>query len=393
MGGFILHERGKAVQILEARDLEELSEAGKIDWPTITEEEIADRSKGDYLSKTIVLFQTTWFIGQCIARGAYGLDVTELEVVTLAFATLTGVIYYLWWDKPLDVRCSIPVHLIEDRSEKIGVDVEVEKHDPASQSPVLLNPTQLIDGHSENPRDDLEKQGAGSQICSSPQIPDKESSERKEEISTFPNPLPSTQAQGNNPIPDPALTGMQRLQAFRRRACMKHGTLLGLGYVFIIFPMIRFFGAFVDMISSDTLGDNTLRVPTFYSPTDEDEGIAALLGLCVSVVFGAIHCIAWSFHFTTLQERWTWRISAILVSGFPVVIATFSVFLTAFEKEENRTMWIELYENFLSTILMTMTCLYIIARVALLLLPFVALRALSPDAYVELNWVSFLPHI
>jgi len=92
----MLHDGGKLVQVLEAKDLEELSEAGKIKWPMITKEEIADRSKGDYLSKTIILFQATWFVGQCIARGAYGLTMTELEVVTIAFASLTGVIYYLW---------------------------------------------------------------------------------------------------------------------------------------------------------------------------------------------------------------------------------------------------------------------------------------------------------
>ena len=48
IGGFTLHERGKPMQVLEARDLEELPEAGKIKWPTITKEEIADWSKGDY---------------------------------------------------------------------------------------------------------------------------------------------------------------------------------------------------------------------------------------------------------------------------------------------------------------------------------------------------------
>ena len=111
MGGFMLQERGKPDRVLEAEELERLSEAGKIEWPTISEEEIADRSKGDYLLKTIVLFQTTWFIGQCIARG-----VTELEVVTIAFASLTGVIYYFWWDKPLDVHCSIPVHILDTGS-------------------------------------------------------------------------------------------------------------------------------------------------------------------------------------------------------------------------------------------------------------------------------------
>jgi hypothetical protein len=137
MGGFMLHERGKPVRVLEAKDLEELSEAGKITWPTITEEEIADRSKGDYLSKTIVLCQATWFVGQCIARGAYGLTVTELEIVTLAFASLTGMIYYLWWDKPLDVRCSIPVHLLDGRLGKIEGDIEKETGPQISPSPTI----------------------------------------------------------------------------------------------------------------------------------------------------------------------------------------------------------------------------------------------------------------
>ena len=95
MGGFTIYEGGKPARVLEVKELEELSEAGKFEWPTITEEEITDRSKGDYLSKTIVLFQTTWFIGQCIARGAYRLALAELEVATVAFASLTGVIYYL----------------------------------------------------------------------------------------------------------------------------------------------------------------------------------------------------------------------------------------------------------------------------------------------------------
>jgi len=60
---------------------------GPVSWPPITEEEIQDRSKGDYLLKgRVVLVQTSWFITQCIVRGAYRLEITELEVVTLAFA-------------------------------------------------------------------------------------------------------------------------------------------------------------------------------------------------------------------------------------------------------------------------------------------------------------------
>jgi hypothetical protein len=37
--------------------------------------------------------------------------------------------------------------------------------------------------------------------------------------------------------------------------------------------------------------------------------------------------------------------------------------------------------------------LYLFARLALLVLPFIALRALPPGAYAQVNWISFLPHI
>ena len=121
MGGFTLYdEQGTALRILEYNELETLSEAGEIAWPSITEEEIQDRSKGDYLSKGIVIVQLGWFITQYIARGSYRLGVTELEVITLGVTALTIATCYLWWYKPLDVRCSVPVYLLGNESVPRG---------------------------------------------------------------------------------------------------------------------------------------------------------------------------------------------------------------------------------------------------------------------------------
>ncbi|KIM41082.1 hypothetical protein M413DRAFT_445815 [Hebeloma cylindrosporum] len=53
MGGFTLHEGGRPIRVLVAQELEELSQAGKVEWPTITEEEIADRSKGDFYPRRL----------------------------------------------------------------------------------------------------------------------------------------------------------------------------------------------------------------------------------------------------------------------------------------------------------------------------------------------------
>ena len=77
----------------------------------ITEDEIADRSKGDALSKTIFILQSTWFIAQCIARHIQVLNITQLELTTLAMASLNGITFILWWDKPLGVQTVVRVYL------------------------------------------------------------------------------------------------------------------------------------------------------------------------------------------------------------------------------------------------------------------------------------------
>jgi len=72
--------------------------------------EIQDKSKGDFISKAVVILQTSWFVLQCIARGAQGLSITELELATIAFAVLNFMIYLLWWDKPLNVQYGVRVY-------------------------------------------------------------------------------------------------------------------------------------------------------------------------------------------------------------------------------------------------------------------------------------------
>ncbi|ESK85327.1 hypothetical protein Moror_5993 [Moniliophthora roreri MCA 2997] len=77
---------------------------------TITEDEIKDNlSHGDIISKSIAIIQTTWFLLQVIGRWAEGLAITELEIVTVAFALLNFGTYFLWWNKPL--RVQHPVHV------------------------------------------------------------------------------------------------------------------------------------------------------------------------------------------------------------------------------------------------------------------------------------------
>ena len=77
----------------------------------ISEEEISNRSRGDALSKLIFIIQSTWFILQCVGRRVQGLNLTQLELTTLALASLNGVTFALWWDKPLGAQTVAPVYL------------------------------------------------------------------------------------------------------------------------------------------------------------------------------------------------------------------------------------------------------------------------------------------
>src|SRR5260221_3715441 len=99
----------------------------------ISEEDIKDRSKGDILSKLIAISQTTWFILQCIARGQQNLTLTELELVTLALASMNAVTYVFWWHKPLGVQVPIGIYLKTEAMEKVDVeDANVEPRTTAS---------------------------------------------------------------------------------------------------------------------------------------------------------------------------------------------------------------------------------------------------------------------
>ena len=113
----MLFEGNVAKGVLSPERFSELLAAGKIEFPTVTLEEIEDRSKADGFSKTIALGQTLWFVAQCIARRAQNLDLTLIELLTLSLAVLNGLMYFLWWHKSLDVRCPIRIYLLDKSNE------------------------------------------------------------------------------------------------------------------------------------------------------------------------------------------------------------------------------------------------------------------------------------
>jgi hypothetical protein len=78
----------------------------------IPEADIDDRSKGDSFSKFVASVQAIWFLIQFITRLAIGLNVTRLEVVTLAYSTMSVYLYIFWWKKPKGVDRQIVLYTL-----------------------------------------------------------------------------------------------------------------------------------------------------------------------------------------------------------------------------------------------------------------------------------------
>jgi len=156
------------------------------------------------------------------------------------------------------------------------------------------------------------------------------------------------------------------------------------------------------------VGSNNRRVGTF-SPLppgrlersrvlkiaySSDLGYPHIMMVVVGIAFGGIHCIAWAFQFPSHTEQLLWRISAISVTGVPILVTCTAKFALDYADSDSDTTLLKnlaLLLGFL--ILIPSVALYLLARFTLLVLPFLSLRSLPPGAYRTADWTRFIPHI
>jgi hypothetical protein len=72
--------------------------------PKICKSQIQDKSKADWMTKSIVCVQASWMVAQVAGRLIKGLPVSLLEINTCGHVACAIVLYLLWWSKPFDVQ-------------------------------------------------------------------------------------------------------------------------------------------------------------------------------------------------------------------------------------------------------------------------------------------------
>ncbi|KAH9953839.1 hypothetical protein BC827DRAFT_1145267 [Russula dissimulans] len=362
MGGFMEYEGNRPVRVLLPEDLRSYSLTGNGDFPRMSKTEIEDKSKGDFISKALVVLQTGWFVVQCIARAGRGLPITELELVTVAFAALNLAIYLLWWDKPLNVKCGVRVYKKRSTEEPVDDGDVVKVTKVVKFVPHLVRFLLLY----------LKKLGVSGFFTDVP----------VDDAATRMTPELLIEVAG----------GYERLQFHWQGStnvslAIVRGPLREASWPWPVRVLYwPFFKPFEIIIGNDE--NHEKRVNTFYPGLGHYIGgfTLAIIVTAIASAFGGIHCIGWLFKSPSSTEQTLWRVASVSIAGVPVVLS-----LVTYAGEIDLDRYIGSWS--FAGISYILLFLYILSRLVLLVLPFLCLRSLPPAAYHVVHWTSFIPHI
>ncbi|KAK0219160.1 hypothetical protein IW262DRAFT_1389662 [Armillaria fumosa] len=389
----------------------------------IPKEELMDKSKGDALSKSISLLQTTWFVVQYFSRITLSLPTTPLETATLAFALLNFCNYILWWHKPLDVQHPLNVPTFNT----VGLEPRTVFSDstPTSSrvfttdcSHVPTSPSSTSTFTHQLPADCVKTHASESVCCSecfecdisNPLAMsindwrffyqdaglitcDLSRCRGSDEWSVFQTSANNIDILPTVAIVSPRATGMTLVtesdEPQRRHRLWLHEIL------FILIPSlcVRGWRRYRYILARILWGSrNGSRIPNATLPmlwagqlSWNQMSYTALFGAFPGALFGGLHCIAWSSSgfFASPLEHLLWKISSLLVAIIPILLA-FEILTLG------KLSWIPVFVHHTTPIFIFV---YICARAYLLVDMFVSLRSLPAGALEEIDWTRYIPHI
>ncbi|KAK7451697.1 hypothetical protein VKT23_012376 [Stygiomarasmius scandens] len=313
-----------------------------------------DKSRGDAISKIVVIGQTLWFIIQCIARAIEGLPITNLEIMTLAFAMLNFITYFMWWSKPQGVHYPIKIDISERgyglHKQQLNLDSEkLEEHmikrenqAESFEESVIQEIVGLMAARENKGTQGAKRRNHGLITTGLAAVGHASASDWEAVCNAF------------DSIPPP----------------IRAATYL----------LLTIINQSVDL----TFGRAHYEAGISFKDIPKRLWVAFF---SLFVLFGGIHCIPWSFAFPTHTEQILWRVCAILVTSFPFLLW---IFREMDEKSASGSL-----ANTIVRLLevITLPVLYIIARFTLIVLGFMELRTLAPGAYQIVEWTMLIPHI
>ncbi|KAJ5960073.1 uncharacterized protein N7479_007223 [Penicillium vulpinum] len=401
--------------------------------------DIQDRAKADSFAKGFTLLQAFWVTCNIIARRAYDLPITALEISTLAYIACAAATYIIWWNKPKDMVTPITIYLPYDRDsesmpsqvrdildEEVGNWLHSDDIPEDTDSPVWIifltffyfqlavlsivftpwswkrqwkvfkDKLEVVMQNSQG-RSPLAKPSdastGGPRDEENPQETEKTSytndgDHQEDEISESAITASGSEQPRNEPKVDGILTVTETSQGKE--------------------PLIR---------SSEASENDPRDVETRQEPeqvseaqhkgisTEDDERMTitewtniAHFYMFVSLVFCGIHVAAWNSAFPTQAEQTVWRVPSLF--ALCITLPLYFKFLWSFywlrrtlgnkEKRVSSDSWSKAPDLLF---ILVWFCCYATARWGNVILMFISLRALPAGSYTSVDWLTSIPHI
>ncbi|KAJ8111290.1 hypothetical protein OPT61_g6083 [Boeremia exigua] len=406
--------------------------------PDLSKRTIEDKSKANWLAKALVCLQACWFIVQVVGRSSTSAPISLLEMNTFLHAICCLIIYLAWWYKPLDISepdlnaepirklCAWMIMNSELgacrllKNELTGLTTngkgylvhmedlyEKDTFDPVSE---------YFDHHKypkpeDSSNDVLHQRAEAEEGPTTPlRLYPGQSIHRHYLI------LPEDQDGLNNTYLtlDTATLECLRLVDLLR-------TESGANDIWktdwkFFYP--RFRPLLVSHISDfDDIKDYRLaglRGSNVFSRKLDTDYFLSMMLLVAGSVYGLVHLIAWNGPFTTLTQRWMWRVSCLIIASPTVVVAIIYLAVKS-NKAIHPKSWayiifapVRLSGKLLSAMFPVgslqlniavdglwgiLVLTYLAARVYLLVECFINLSQLPPEVYQVPQWSQYIPHL
>ena len=139
---------------------------------------------------------------------------------------------------------------------------------------------------------------------------------------------------------------------------------------------------------------DVITVDRVFNASDFESGdyFGAIHAIAViTMLYGALHCLAWNFSFPTAVERTLWRISSVATIVALPAVGIFGLPLLALKDAKWRCA--PYLRDSIRLFPCMLICLYPLCRAYLLVESFVELRFLPAGVYETVQWSNFLPHV
>ncbi len=411
--------------------------------PKITEADIKDKSKFDFLSKLIAILQTSWFILQCVARGEQRLALTELELLTLALASLNAITYAFWWHKPLGVQEPVRVYFeTEVKTEAHPLEASDASPEITAYDIISKVGEEIQDMATDTARiirDPCEDSGLCMafvnlfiglpmflfgifaysillpfplgivlllKVLKTPPVTEQPSDPRRLIAARIDLALHKLRYQLMLYIS----TVSQRLLKEHLEEKSAYGffagwlfllpalfllllatTIVLLPFFTLLYLVSFIFTAVFGIITSSTVARGATHVPSYYAPSTKSDKYSRMVVFALfGVIFGGLHCIGWNFQYPTPVEQRLWRATSLAITAIPLVVAPIDYILEIFELDKGFGKVVRIALDLVMTILLFV---YVPARLSLIAQALALLRQQPQAAFLAVDWTMYIPHI